>query len=400
MPTRPTSALLLVAATLAALPGVPGLPASWGRRAAAQELVLGDDGRLESGRLVAIDDRFVVWRDPSGEIRQMPLASCIAVSVENPLPIVSPDAGVMELADGQVFPGRIGLNNGRLTWRHALVGETPIDIERLRSLQLLAGVKVPVARDADVVVLANGDRVEGVVTSLGTAIEVEPLTGGVAGQKPEPIAIPLERVAALSLVTPQVRLAGAVVWFADGTVIEAESPRLGDDGLVRLRPAFVDAGGAGSLSVPMEQVSGIVFRAEAIQPLADLDPVSVEGPVERFRVPAPRADDRGPASFGVSPIWMSGPIVVRYVLPEPGMRFLARAVLPRKDRGWGDLEIVVRDGARELLRSRLDAQHPAVAIDLPISGTDLTIELLEGRNGPVQDTVLLLRPLLIPNRQA
>ena len=94
------------------------------------------------------------------------------------------------------------------------------------------------------------------------------------------------------------------------------------------------------------------------------------------------------------------PIVVRYVLPEPGMRFLARAVLPRKDRGWGDLEIVVRDGARELLRSRLDAQHPAVAIDLPISGTDLTIELLEGRNGPVQDTVLLLRPLLIPNRQA
>ena len=65
----------------------------------AQDLVLGETGRLERGRLVAIDDRAVVWGNASGELREMPLDACVAVSSEFPLPIQPSDPGVLVLSE-------------------------------------------------------------------------------------------------------------------------------------------------------------------------------------------------------------------------------------------------------------------------------------------------------------
>lgn len=359
----------------------------------AQDLVLGETGRLERGRLVAIDDRAVVWRNASGELREMPLDACVAVSSEFPLPIQPSDPGVLVLADGQRLPGRIGLNAGVLTWRHRLIGEWPIDLERLRSLSLVAGVEPPAAIASDVVVLTNGDRVEGIVVALGTSVLVEPLAA--AGVDPvPPIEVPLERIAALSLVTRPAPVEGAAVWFADGTVLRTASPRLGDDGIVRLGTTDL-TGGAGSLTATVEEVTGIVFRTRSLAPLNTLAVGGVSGPPERYHVPDPRVLDPGPAPLGAPPVRLSGPVEVRYVLPAPGMRFLAEAVIPQFARAWGDLELVLLSGGRELFRHHLDGASPVVPIDILVPGKDLVIELREGRNGPVQDVVVLRRPLLL-----
>ena len=90
-----------------------------------------------------------------------------------------------------------------------------------------------------------------------------------------------------------------------------------------------------------------------------------------------------------------GPLVVRYALPANCRRLAAEATLPECDRVWGDYELIVRDDDEEVHRVRLNAEHPTDAINVPLSGSELTIELTRGANGPIQDLLILSRAMLL-----
>jgi hypothetical protein len=101
------------------------------------------------------------------------------------------------------------------------------------------------------------------------------------------------------------------------------------------------------------------------------------------------------APLGPGAIEFRGPLAVRYDLPAGCRRFAAEAMLPRSGRGWGDFELVLRCGDEEVYRQRINGNQPTDAINVPIAGRSLTIELTEGDHGPIQDRLVLRRALLL-----
>jgi hypothetical protein len=67
-------------------------------------------------------------------------------------------------------------------------------------------------------------------------------------------------------------------------------------------------------------------------------------------------------------------------------------------RRFGDFELRVLDGSREVLRHRFSREDPSIAIAASIDTGELVIELREGLHGPVQDRLLLESPMLIAPR--
>ena len=132
-------------------------------------------------------------------------------------------------------------------------------------------------------------------------------------------------------------------------------------------------------------------------PLARLTPISVETSATRFHVPAPRQLEQQ-APLGLGRIEYRGPLVVRYALPAKCRRFSAEAHVPRSAGVWGDLELVIRDDDHEVFRSRLDATTPTAEINVPLSGSELTIELEQGEHGPIQDRLVVSRAMFLVGR--
>lgn len=324
------------------------------------------------------------------------LEKCVAL-VRWPLPAHAPSPGAeVVLADGQRLPGEAVSGapaaEDVLVWNHAQLGRMQIPIDRIASVTFQAGAEHPVAADADVVVLANGDRLRGFVLAIGDPIELETEFEGEAQR----ITVPLDRAVAVAIVAPPKPAAGQRVWLRDGSVIDVRNVLISDDGFARL----VDANLAGSSQVDrvaVSQVSAVLFDARALTPLASLKPRSVEGPVTRYRTPVPAVGlgGSGARPLGLADVRLSGPVIVRYAMPHGARRFAARASLPPGARTWGDCEIVIRNEGAELTRATLSGASPEAEINVPVRGAELTIEVTEGAGGPIQDEVVLSRAMIV-----
>ena len=234
--------------------------------------------------------------------------------------------------------------------------------------------------------LTNGDRLSGFITSLGDAITIEVEIDGALQR----LRIPLERAVAVGLVTPAQSPAGRRLWFIDGTKLDASGLSVADDGFVRLVTAWTE----GSTQVRLSDMTAILFDPAALMPLARITPSSPTSPVPRFFVPPPRRlDDDAP--LDLARLEYRGPLLVRYPLPPGCVRFAAEAILPRSARQWGDCELVVRDDDREVFRTRLNAEEPRAVVNVPLRGSELSIEFTQGANGPLQDRVVLTRAMLL-----
>ncbi|MHC5005653.1 MAG: hypothetical protein ACYTJ0_21340, partial [Planctomycetota bacterium] len=243
--------------------------------------------------------------------------------------------------------------------------------------------------ESDVVMLANGDRLEGFIVALGDPISLE-VTGP---DGPEIVDVPLDRAAAVAMVTPSQPPAERRVWFTDGTIINVSSLRVGDDGFVRLSSPMV---GSEMLEhrLRLGEIAAVLFGPGLMQPLAELTPSGIAGPESRYVIPSPASIDPG-APLGLSRLEYRGPMVARYALPTGASRFAAEATLPVESRDWGDYELLVRDDDRVVFRAQLDRERPSASINVAVTGTELTIELTEGRHGPIQDRLHLDRAALL-----
>lgn len=304
------------------------------------------------------------------------------------------------MRSGDRLPGRPDLVEGELVWRHGWLGDFAVDLDGLRSIVLTPDAPSPAAVDADVVTLANGDRLEGFVVELGVDVVVERIEDGSTRR------VPFERVARIDLVVDSQAGAPIRMWTRDGTSIALDGLRGtrgdGDDDESRL-VAFSRRGGVGRGRsegvVFARELVAVAWRPGAIEPLSTLDwTMSPHGEaMDRSWIPAPvRIDEASP--FGAATIEMTGPARFEARVP-PGSILSASVELPPLMRRFGDLELRILDGDRERWRRDFSAISPQATIAIPIETGRLAIELGPGLRGPVQDRLRFTLPMLLrPDR--
>ncbi|MEM7229790.1 MAG: hypothetical protein AAF432_13345 [Planctomycetota bacterium] len=346
-------------------------------------------------RVVELNDAALVFRTGEEErLESRRAGGCVAIFARggNERPRLR---GMLLLADGQVLPGSIvptSVDDGStFVWNHDWLGRMELPVDAVRYLTLQGSAERAENAEADVVQLANGDRLEGFVVGLGDpmALEVTDSEG-----LPDLIEVPLERVVSITMVTPDQPPEGSRIWFRDGTVIDTRSLRIGDDGYVRLESALDVEDDEEPVRIRFDLVSAILFSPDSLVPLSTLEPSRVEAPESRYRVTPPdRSDDERPLNLGT--LRYDGPLTVRYLVPDGTRRLAAEAHLPSSAYVWGDCELVVRSDDTEVFRARLNADAPYTLINVPVDGAELTISVEAGANGPVQDVVILTNAMLL-----
>ena len=354
---------------------------------------------------IRIDETKVIgWDQPGGIPEPMPLSSALAVVVgpsadRDVTPAwryvrqrAGDDAAMVapyvRFTDGQIVPGNLTADGGMPLWRNAWLHPLPLDLERIREVRLVEGAFVPVATEADEVVLVNGDRLRGLVDSIGThlVLEREDDPDG------DPLRIPLDRVASFALVNPEDPPQGTVVWFLGGHRIGCEGIVISGNDYVRLDGPTL---GGEAIEVPYEFLRGVVFDAKRITPLAAL-PITVEpGLAEPIRswIPEPVIEP-GNWAWNAAPIRLMGPLRAGWRLPVTGCRVAATLELPlESDRGR--LEVVIRDGDREVRRIPLDAERPIHRIVVELETDRFGLEIEMGEDGPFHDVVTLREAIVV-----
>jgi hypothetical protein len=355
-------------------------------------LLIRRDQPAQMVEVLEIAARRLVVREAGSEWTSVPRDRCVALLSAGAV-IVERRQGWLRLSDGQRFPGQAlsgaPRGEGVLAWNQSSwLGRMEVKIDQIESVTF-AGAPVPPHGESDVLLLVNGDRVEGFITAIGDPITLE-LSGD--DGRTRVVELALERVAALRMVAPAQAPSGQRVWLADGTVFAARDVLLGEDGFFRVDGvAFCDEP---ARRIEREGVAAVLFDPKALVPLAALAPRRVDGPAGRYVVPPPRAlQDNAP--LGVAAVEFRGPLAAQYVLPVGAAHFQADVQLPVLARTIGDCDVVVLDDGHEVFRARLNARHPSASIAVPLSGSILTIEVREGSSGPIQNRVVLNRAAIL-----
>jgi hypothetical protein len=396
MMTPPRIKLPVMAGVLAAITAAGAAGASSGnfllirRNQPVQSVVVAEIG---PHRLIHREEGMVGWAT-------VPRSDCVAL-LDAEAVVIPRRQGWLRLSDGQRFPGQAlsgeAAEEGVLVWiQSSWLGRMEVPLDRIESVTFVGGSPVPAPGDADVLMLGNGDRLEGLVTGLGDPVTVEVLNGDAPGS--QVIELPLDRVVAVRMVTPPQGPKGQRLWLVDGTVVDVGDVMLGDDGLFRLEDLpFVADGQA--RRVELNAVAGLRFAAKALVPFSTLTPVRVQGPATRYVVPQPNVLDEF-APLGLGRVEFRGPLAAQYLLPAGAVYLSADASLPPAARTWGDCELIIRQDGRRLFSATLNAGQPTASIGVPLNGSQLTVEVTEGAGGPIQDRVVFLRAIVLVEEDA
>ncbi len=351
-----------------------------------------------------------------------------------------------------------GGDEDAVIWAHPSFGRVTIALDRVAKVVMDAGVLrraraeeaaegdglapadaappdgAGIAPASDTVTLINGDTLTGFLLSLGDPVEIE--VDGVT------VAIPSERVLSAQLANNPEPMSGLVVWLEDGSVAVVASIDMAGGDQVSLR---LHDGQSADFS--LDSISAVAFDAGRLRPLSALRPVD-QRPIDRrvllepLRVRTPRAPGspgspgspaRGntapgtsgvpaagnaaapgrpgpgipdpleamapPADLNAPDVEFPGPMSVRWTLPLGARRFAAVADLPVDALPWGDCELVVTVDGREELRRRLWQDAPRYEFSVALGGADhareMTIAIEPGPSGPINDRVILRRPLIL-----
>lgn len=323
-------------------------------------------------------------------------------------------SGVLELTDGQRLVGRpitdadaAGADHVR--WNHPRLGPLLVPIDRIASLftGLGSGEPPEVESDGDdLLILVNGDHIRGLVETIGATVSIAtgPITADAgAGGTTD---VPLDRVREVILTNPPDAPTGTILWFDDGTVVAADAidPRSrGTVPSLAIRPQS-DLGSREGLW-RLDDLEAVNFDPARLRALASVEIARHDrGPgSERRRIDAPVVlSNAGAGGGSASPLWaddieLPGPMLAEWELPGGAIRLAGWAELPVENWAWGDCVLVISDisgGGRELWRTRLSADNPIARFDIELSSTDLRITLDAGEHGPIQDRVILRRPLI------
>ncbi|MEM8757210.1 MAG: hypothetical protein AAGF47_05450 [Planctomycetota bacterium] len=360
------------------------------------DAVLSDLSRV-TGELIDYDRSGVTLAGRDGEVVTIEAGDLLALIAEPPASAGSPARtmssvlarpGLVTLVDGQRLSGSPSIfdrDDGSLVWDHTVLGtvELPLDrIDRVRIPRSIIGpaqpAALPPAATDDVLLLTNGDRLEGFLTRAGSSIGFE--VGGNA------VEIDLNSVDQYAVANPPEPMTGTVAWLTDGSIIAVPglTVRGGLASFDRRRAASSEANvtepqpSEDRVLLDEDSLAGLVVDAGRLRPLG-----SLSGSEAVFR-PDARAEPLGSA------VRLDGPGLRSYRLPEGAEWFAAEAVLPLRSRVWGEATLRVLADGTELAAIELGPESWSVPIRVPVRGAqELTIVLEPGRYGDVQVTAEL-----------
>jgi len=414
-PTR--NPLILPAALALALTLAASAPAQQAAPEPERRVLIDRDLNTREISLLSITHDAIVYLDDQGRTRQASVGVLVALLPLDP-PWDEADAaapgsaqsseqpdprGVLELADGQRFPGEhapTGGDEDAIIWAHPVFGRVAVNLDRVARAVLRppgpdtadapgpTRAAAPAGAHEDELILVNGDSISGFVISLGDPIEID-----AAG---EILAIPADRVADVRLANPPSPMRGLVVWLEDGSVVVVAAIDGRDGDSVELA---LPTGQTGVL--PMRDLDAVAFRAGRLLGLAAITPESQSprGP-RRVGQPARVLDDPLYDTSGrltAPDMELPGPMRIRWPLPDGARRFAAIAELPFDALPWGDCVLTVEIDDAPRAAQRLNAESPRFEINIPIDpgAQSITIDLDPGAWGPINDRVTLRRPLLL-----
>jgi hypothetical protein len=346
---------------------------------------------VQQGDLLSLDEQQLVLRIEGDQRREKPLRRFIALAVHDAYPL-APPTGMIVLNDGQQFPGTAAAqqpDDDVLVWMHPWLGSIRIPVDVISMVQYDHGNRTIDPADADVVLLNNGDRIEGFVVQLGDPVVIEVGTG----EQARLLELRQENVAAVRLITPQRASNHKRVWLSDSTVIDVHSIDIDESGRMRLTTIWQDEDEPPA-RLRLVELAAVLLASHRLMPLADVPVQRVEGPPTRYTVPQPQVRDRE-AALGLSSIAYRGPLTAYYTLPENAQRFAAEVSIPTASRAWADVYLVVRDHQQELQRVHLNDASPTASINIELTSRDLIFEVIANTTGAVQSHVLLQRPMLL-----
>jgi hypothetical protein len=376
-------------------------------------------------QLVGLDGRTITYTDAAGLVRNEAVSEYLAIippvqsearpgaaagSRRAPEPQLAPARAwsVVELADSERFFGDVAPEPAvkeSLRWAHPILGTMEFKIDQVRRVRLdmpPAGswtrppASTPPDLRDDIVIFANGDRISGFVEGMtGQPRELQLVPDAQSAAR----AIGLDVVREVVFANPAQALPArsTLVWLRDGSIIACRSVKTTRMGELNLSLAIQDTeagpaeSGARSAGVlRLEDLMGAAFEPGGLVPLCSLPP-AVQQPTRAIAI-----GDADRAVLGAGDIELPGPLNVEWDLPAGAVQFGATAELPRQMWTWGDCQVVVDAGGTEVFRARLNADQPTAGIAVALGGARrLSVRVEPGAYGPVQDRVLLRRPLLL-----
>ncbi len=302
--------------------------------------------------------------------------------------------------DGQVVVGQLAASDDDESIRLKIAGDLAVDLslDDLLSLAFEREASVEAVGEDDAVLLATGETLTGFVDSI-TAERL----AFVVGDADKPIEIPLDRIKALAIANkPQ------AIEASKGLV----RVLLADDSLLLLKETELDlarqvlvgvstlVGEAGKLSLSMDKV----VQIEPLVGPYELSPLSAltmkhDAGGEVFGVAMP------PRVLSDGSIQLHAPTTISYELPKGASRLSLVAELsladdlPASQRALAGCELLIYDGQNLIGQVTLSPDQPPATLNVPLTSTQLRIELKPGVNGPVLDRVRLTQAQVLVDHQ-
>ncbi len=361
--------------------------AAWTTGAAAQTASTLIDDELHPAPVAvqSIRDEMISYFDPQRDYRRESIDRFLQWRTSHGLSDPSAERyGMVEMVDGQRLRGAwAGADESgeALWWRHPLLGETRIELDDLRAIRAAGQPVGGKTVASDTVALTNGDTLTGVVIAAeadGVMLDV--------GSDEEPMLIPLERIAHLQMANPPRarRADGHLVYLTDGSRVLVHTLHV-EDGRLLLE-------GDVTQPIALSQVARIDFAAgrRRLIGLAEL-PMTVKSGGEVFGMPVP------PRVVGAN-LHLHAPLELEFDLPAGAQRFGAVAELDADEQDpvwWADFDLVIQVDGREVARRHIDDRQRKTEINLPATGSVLTLRLELAANGPIMDRLRLRDPVVL-----
>jgi hypothetical protein len=411
--TRPPAITLLVL-TLAAAAGAQPEPEPAADPLPAVERVLVDRSlQQRTVRLSAMTASMVQVIDvQAGGLLELPREQVLALlpplaALDQPVNQQRQFAGQpgspgrMTLADGQSFPGLLDTTTTEagetaevVRWATPQFGTIEAPLEAVRHIQLQAQPATLLAARDDTVLLVNGDQLSGFVASVGAEVIVE--------KDNQPIRVPASRVVEVAIANPPQPAQGERIWLADGTAAAAKGFTIDSRGVVSMVGAIPGTATQPKAQLYANDLSAICLDMSAVVPLGAVA-VSVPPPAEAWTtrrwVPGPIIADSSGVPLAAD-IEFPGPMSVDFALPAGVQRLGGEAQLPPSSRVWGDCRVVFSSvsstgQATVLFSQQLNAAQPVAPFNVAVARVStLRVTIDGGPSGPIQDRVVLRRPLL------
>ncbi len=306
---------------------------------------------------------------------------------------------LIELTDGQRLRVLIEQSNDPdIILGTRIDGGQPVGIplDRVLTIQRQSNTD-PEPSDDDLVILTNGDRLGGFISSVGPSLVLETDTNE--------RTIRLDLIDTVQIQNPRVYTPGIYIHTAIGERIRVRDARFDQNRLLTIipdDPIHLDAQDSGhqleSVLAAMERKPEGKFL---INPTTS-DPISIVPAFDRDWIPQPVTIVNSWAGPESTAIKIPSPAGVRWKTPAGSERL--SVTIRTEHRPWTDNETsliaIDSSGAETVIWSaRLTSESGFQDINEPVPARTVAIEVRidPGNYGPIQDRVWLLSPRLLVN---